>query len=332
MSIMGAFLFMQIVVKSPYPKGWLDYDGQVEKLRTRGLEIVDVEASKQFLAYSNYYRFTGYCLRFQHKDEFGERVFNKGVSFSDVVDIYEIDKALRDCVSDALGAVEISFRSAVAYHFAQAHGAFGHTMKDNFDRRFIMSRVDSTGRPQPSRYDEWHDGLVEETKRSNELFVKHFQAKYSQFPDLPIWTALEICSFGTLSKMFKNMLRIDMKPIAARYSLQASTLDSWIHTFVYVRNICAHHSRLWDKTLAIAPQLPPGRKWDVVRKANNKLYAVAMLLNWMLAHDSFDPGIRANWKRSLTSIMDSLFLRFPSLMGYTGFPADWKQHEIWTSV
>lgn len=47
-----------------YPKGWLDYEGQVEKLRKRGLEIADAEVAKQFLAYSNYYRFTGFRFRF----------------------------------------------------------------------------------------------------------------------------------------------------------------------------------------------------------------------------------------------------------------------------
>ena len=53
MSIKGAFLSMQIVVKSPYPKGWLDYDGQVEKLKRRGLQIADAKEAKQFLASSN---------------------------------------------------------------------------------------------------------------------------------------------------------------------------------------------------------------------------------------------------------------------------------------
>lgn len=332
MSIKGAFLSMQITVKLSYPKGWLDYDGQVDKLRRRGLKIADADFAKQFLAYSNYYRFTGYCLRFQHKNASGERVFNDGVSFSDVTDIYEIDKTLRDCISDALGAVEISFRSAVAYHFAEAHGAFGHTVRDNFDRRFVSPRTDPTGRTLPSLYDEWHEELVSETKRSNELFVRHFEKKYLQFPDLPIWAALEICSFGTLSKMFKNMLRLDMRPIAARYSLQASTLDSCMHSFVYVRNICAHHSRLWDKMFAISPQLPPGKMWDVVRKANNRIYSIAMLLNWMLSHDSFGQKVHSEWKTRFESVVDSFFARFPNLVHYTGIPPDWKAQKIWSSV
>lgn len=166
---------MQIVVKTPYPKGWIDYDAQVEKLKMRGLDVADDNIAKRFLSYSNYYRFTGYCLRFQHVDvQTGERIFNKNVSFSDITDLYSIDRELRDCIADALESIEISFRSAVAYHFAAAHGAFGHTVRDNFARRFIECPTDTNGNPLPSQYDEWHDGLVSETKRSNELFVKHF--------------------------------------------------------------------------------------------------------------------------------------------------------------
>ncbi len=212
---------MEIYVKQTYPKVWLNYDGQVSKLINRGLDIPDVNVAKEFLSYSNYYRFTGYCLRFQHIDpKTGDRIFNSGVAYSDIIDIYNIDKRLRECIANALGAVEISLRSAIAYHFAESHGPFGHTLRDNFDRKFILTRVDDSGREVPSKYDEWHDGLISETKRSNELFVTHFKKKYMQFPDLPIWTALEICSFGTLSKLFQNMLRLDMRPIAARYSLQ----------------------------------------------------------------------------------------------------------------
>lgn len=262
----------------------------------------------------------------------GERVFNKGVSFLDIMDLYCIDRELRDCIADALETVEISFRSAVAYNFAAAHGPFGHTMRDNFDRRFIAHLSDSHEGLLPSRYDQWHDDLVKETRRSNELFVKHFEERYSQFPDLPIWTALEICSFGTLSRMFANMLRVYMKPIAAHYSLQTSTLDSWIHTFVYVRNICAHHSQLWDKTFAISPQLPPGKMWDVVRPFSKRLYSIVMLLNWMLAHDSVGGKVHTDWKRRIEGIMRSFVDRFPALLRHTGFPPDWETNAVWSST
>lgn len=329
---MGAFFNMSnIVVKAPYSKPWIDYEAQIDKLRSRGLQIDDENFAKQFLSYSNYYRFTGYCLRFQYKDQHTqERVFSSNISFSQVTDLYNIDKQLRNCISDALELIEVSFRSAVAYHFAESYGPFGHTIKDNFDRKFVHRPTGEDGKLEKSGYDIWHADLIKETERSKELFVTHFKDRYSQYPDLPIWTALEICSFGTLSKMFKNMLRVDMRPIAERYKLQASTLDTWIHTFVYVRNICAHHSRLWDKKLSIKPQLPPGKIWDPVRNSSDKLYSIAMLLNWILAYDSFDKQEVSSWKKQFEEIMDTLFQKFPTLAGYTGFPLNWKSQKIWT--
>lgn len=124
---MGAFFNMSnIVIKAPYPKPWIDYEAQIDKLRSRGLQIDDENFAKQFLSYSNYYRFTGYCLRFQYKDQqTQERVFSSNTSFSQITDLYNIDKRLRNCISDALELIEVSFRSAVAYHFAESHGPFG---------------------------------------------------------------------------------------------------------------------------------------------------------------------------------------------------------------
>lgn len=330
---MGAFFAMQIVVKKPYSKIWRSYADQVGLLRARGLVIVDEEAAKKFLAYSNYYRFTGYCLRFQSIDpDSGERLFNPGTTFEDVIAVYDFDKELRDCISSALESIEISVRASVAYNFSEAHGPFGHLRDDNFARPFAAKFYNSNGGVDSSRYDEWHRDLVSETHRSNELFVRHFEQNYLQFPDLPIWTALEICSFGTLSKMFANMLKLDMRPVAAAYAVQSSVLVSWLHTFVYVRNICAHHSRLWDKDIAIAPQLPPGKKWEPVRPSCKKLYAVVMLLNWMLAHDSIDPKRHMEWKTRIEGLMDKFLIRFPSLVPYTGFPSAWKKGEIWSLI
>lgn len=87
----------------------------------------------------------------------------------------------------------------------------------------------------------------EEANRSSELFVTHFKQAYIEFPDLPVWMVTEVKSFGGLSKMFMGMSRSDQKSISSRYGLQPSIFQSWMHHFVYVRNLCAHHSRLWDR-------------------------------------------------------------------------------------
>jgi len=335
MSIMGAFFYgMKIVVKKNFEKPWIDHDSQVKKLIDRGLQVADIESAKRFLSYINYYRFTGFCLRFQTVDPAsGERVFNPGVSFEDVRTLCVIDRDLRDCFSEGLELVEISLRSSVAYHFARQHGAFGHLSAKNFSKAFSRQVPSANSKTQiVVPYKEWHKSLVSETTRSRELFVRHFEQAYHEYPDLPVWVVSELCSFGTLSKMYWNMLTADQTVIAKEYGVPFFVLDSWLHTLTFLRNVCAHHGRLWDKKLNIAPKLPSGKNWMNVSSRARTIFIPALILNWMLAHDSIDANAHTAWKAKLEKILDALACELPQLMYYTGFPLDWKRNPLWWQV
>ena len=65
--------------KIHYPKHWVDVPAQIRVLESRGLAIGDSQSAAEFLSYINYYRFTGYCLRFQTAfDTNGNRLFAQG--------------------------------------------------------------------------------------------------------------------------------------------------------------------------------------------------------------------------------------------------------------
>lgn len=244
-----------------------------------------------------------------------------------------IDRDLRDCFSSALEMVEISMRSSIAYNFSGQHGAFGHLDPNNFASQFSC--------PAPSvrmknrvvvPYKEWHGSLVAETLRSRELFVKHFSQTYAEYPDLPIWSAIELCSFGTLSKMYWNMLTADQTVIAKGYAVPFFVLDSWLHALTFLRNVCAHHGRLWDKTLNVTPKLPLGKNWAKVSARPRTIYVSALILNWLLAHDSMDPVLHLEWKRDFEAVIDRLATEFPSLLHFAGVPLDWKKNPLWWQV
>lgn len=91
--------------------------------------------------------------------------------------------------------------------------------------------------------------------RSQEDFISHFKVNYDGFPRLPVWMATEVMSFGVLSKLFNALKNEDKREIAKIYHLHPKTLADWLHVLTYIRNICAHHSRLWNKKLAIRPNL-----------------------------------------------------------------------------
>ena len=324
---------MSSVQRIPFTKHWSDIPTQISVLKSRNLIVRDEALAAEFLAYINYYRFTGYCLRFMRPpDGNGLRLFDRDVSFEDIVDLCGIDRDLRDVFSRGLELIEISVRAAIADEFGRAHDAFGHLDSSNFAPAFGQpSGGESPVAETP--FSRWRDKIRSEVKRSRELFVAHFKKSYSEYPDLPIWMTCEIASFGSISRLYEGMKRADQRSIANRYGLQPGDMVSWLHALVYARNVCAHHARLWDRSLSIMPSVPPGRQWEPVRAApNNSLYVAAMILNWMLAHGSIDKTVYATWKRDLAAVLDVLSCKFPLLMGYTGFPQGWKKLPLWWQV
>ncbi len=277
----------------PYQKPWLSYQDQISLLQSRGLIITDVQAVIDFLKHVNYYRFSGFCLAF----ESARHQFQSGVSFEQVQAAYDFDRILRDIATEALEVVELDFRANIAHFFGQQYGAFGHTKPANFFRKF-----DHT---------EWMNKLHAEAERSSELFVSHFKATYCGFPDLPVWAITEIMSFGALSRMCHGMLKQDQKAIAHHYGLQPRDWVSWLHHLTYVRNLCAHHARLWDRIWSIKPKLPRAQVWQAPHlPGNNRLFATLLILNVLMgccpdvAPDAGSVVLRTGFAREVEA-MDS---------------------------
>lgn len=317
--------------KVSYSKPWLSIEDQLRKLEGRGLVVADRELTLRRLRYINYYRFSGYALKFQTVDVVsGDRVFKDKVSFDDIWGLYLFDRSLRDLCAEALEMIEISLRTSITHNFSKSYGPFGHTNVSNFDISFSRPRPSASSRTNiriPFR--DWKNTLLNETNRSNELFVKHFERTYSEYPDLPIWVVSEICSFGTLSRMYSNMKNGDQARVASEYGLQYLVLESWMHALTYARNVCAHHARLWDKTMQITPVVPSRKLWNGLQGRERTLFMVVLMVNWMMSHDSIDIADHEDWKRRFELLMDSFDRDYPQLFPFTGFTKDWKKNPLW---
>ena len=294
-----------------YQKPWLSYGDQVAKLVSRGLTVTDHAAAERFLSHVNFYRFSGYCLAFEQPRHF----FPQGVTFEDISGAYAFDVTLRDLLTDALEVIEIDVRAWLAFHFGRKHGAFGHTDPASFFGKFDHANLMVR--------------LQEEADRSSELFIKHFRSKYAEYPDLPVWMLTEVMSFGTLTRMFRGMDRRDQKAVSSRYGLQAVTFGTILLHLVYVRNLCAHHGRLWDRVWSIKPTLPAGPQWQrPALPGNDRLFStlclVQHLLNGCPAIDSFAPDWRDQLHRLLRTPPNTL-----NALTCMGMPANWDQHTVW---
>jgi len=87
------------------------------------------------------------------------------------------------------------------------------------------------------------------------LLQFHYFSKYATPTLPPCWMVSEVISLGRWSYVFsciKN--REDQKAISRVFGVHYRILDSWMQSIVYLRNLCAHHNRIWNRIFVISPK------------------------------------------------------------------------------
>ncbi|MBN2782353.1 MAG: Abi family protein [Campylobacterales bacterium] len=288
---------------TPYIKPHFTYQQQIELLKERNLVINDEPFALEKLKLISYYRLSAYFLPFYSS----KNRFIDNITFEDIIELYHFDKELRILTFNAIEKIEIFLRASIAYSFSKSHGAFGYTDIVNF-----CCKTDDF---------EWLiNDIQKETSRSKETFVKHFRDNYTG-NDLPIWMVVEIISFGTLSKLYTVLCPATEKEILDGINLPSFVFKNWLHVFSYVRNISAHHSRLWNRQFVIKAKIPK-HKQEFKGMVNDKYYTFAVMTNYILKsiNDSFD------FKNELIN----LFYKYPSVdKKAMGFVDGWEDLEVW---
>jgi abortive infection bacteriophage resistance protein len=300
-------------MRSEYCKPPLSVCQQVERLaREYGLSASDREDAERALRAVGYTRLSAYWKDFI--DPKSGR-FYAGIEFPLIWRRYAFDRHLRLLLMDAIERVEISMRSSSATLFALRHGPFGHLDIESF-------RVSK----HPERL-RWHDymcrSLREEIQRSKEPFVRKFFEIYPRHEatnELPIWLGAELMSFGCLVSFIKNQRSDTLKLLAYEYGLPAKVLVSWLHTLNDIRNLCAHHARVWNRVLVRKPTFPKRDiAWQMMRRpaANERIFSVLIGLSYMLK--TIAPQSR--WGNRLKALL----AEYPDVpLRNMGFPDEWQ--------
>ena len=133
-----------------------------------------------------------------------------------------------------------------------AKDPFAHTKPDLLHGHFTKQIQPKTGK---TRHQDWLEKYKLVLGRSKEDFVRHYKQKYGL--PMPIWVSVEIWDFGMLSTFYQGMSVADKSAIASKYVVPDwKVMESWFRTLNFVRNVAAHHSRLWNKNLVDQPKLP----------------------------------------------------------------------------
>lgn len=283
---------------------------QISLLQSRGMLIPDQQEAEHHLRHINYYRLSGYWLPFEA--DHATHQFKTGVGFNDVINLYVFDREMRLLLMDAIERLEVSVRTQWACHLSLNAGSHA----------FLEGNLASNS----DKHQESINKLVAELKRSRETFIKHYNDRYTE-PDVPpIWVSCEVMSLGQLSRWYQNLKPFKLRrAIAQSYHLDDKVLESVLHQLTYVRNLCAHHSRVWNRELTITLKLPRTKPEGLADNFNKsekrKLYNTLVMLAYML--DIISPGHQ--WKIRLHELIDKYAIGSQSM----GFPDDWQSYEIW---
>lgn len=286
--------------KPAFSKPPLSSDEHIKLLKQRGLIIKNESFAKHKLSIINYYRLSAYFRPFYVR---GKEIFKENTTFEDIIRLYYFDKKLRKIIFDKLENIEIFFRTQLIEVVCE-NEAFGYLdMIDDKKKDEIIGKIDK------------------ELNRSKEVFINHFKNKYSN-EHFPIWMIVETISFSLLSMLFKNLDEKAKIKIANNLDLPIDVLESWIHNLVYIRNVCAHHSRIWNRILAIRPKIPK-KKEDFQKLNNKKIFFSLCVIQYFLNYIDEE-------ENSLKTELQNLFSQYPEVSKRSmSFPDNWEELEIW---
>jgi abortive infection bacteriophage resistance protein len=300
-----------------YTKRATSVKEQIELLASRGLIVHNHEEADLFLQFVSYYRLSGYFFHFQKRDgtESGNN-FLPGISFQKIKNIYIFDRELRLLVMDAIERIEVGFRTQLINVMSQKLGP--HWFMDS--RHFI----DYNHSDLIHKLDEVVREYAEAKRRGRpkgELFIDHYAAKYNDPKYPPCWMLAEVLSLQTWSVIYSRLkYRDSQKTIAGAFGVSNEVLASWLHCMTYLRNLCAHHGRLWRRIFTIKPMKAVAYQQQL--RDNGKFYAQAVILFVLLKKVS----PKTEWAKR----MAELFSRHPDVCPKeVGFPADWGNDSFW---
>lgn len=312
--------------KRVYDKPPKSFADQLQQLKERNLWVTNEAKALDFLSQISYYRLSAYFLPYQKTKDW----FDNGTTFKQIIDTYSFDRELRLLVFDCIERIEVAIRTQFIYcmatHYNDSH------WQDN-QSLFVTPYYNKVGN-LVDPYSDFQSIISKaKTARRPEVFIKHYIDNYNSPNNPPSWMCFELLTIGELSHLYRGLKNLeDKKRIARFFGLHHTVFTSWLHALTYVRNICAHHSRFWNKDLAVEPMKikKTTKPWISEKYNNNKrVFYFLCVLKYFL--------VRVNPDNHLTEKLEVLFNKYPDVpIKYIGIPSDgkgnllqWQEEPLW---
>lgn len=297
-----------------------DLPAQFDRLKQRGLVISDDEQAKALLENIGYYRFSAYTYPFREGNP--REQFKSGTTLEQIIRVYDFDRELRFLVVDAIERAEVGIRSRIVnqscLHLGNPHWFMDSShFHPQFNHAALIRKLEGH---LDIRYDRKTKARIMPVDHP-EKFIEHYYSKYGDPYLPPFWMSAEVLTLGSISHLFQGIGDPKLKKmIADPFGVPAKILASWLHSTSHLRNICAHHGRLWNRKFSISP--PRSKKHRGILHHPHRFEGHSVVLIDIL--DVCSPG--HSWRSRLEQLLD----KYPEIdhkaMGYVD---NWKQEPFW---
>jgi abortive infection bacteriophage resistance protein len=287
----------------------------VQRLISRGMVIEDIPNAEHILNHINYYRLSAYWRIFENNPVIEGHIFRPGTTLDRVERMYRFDSEIRHLLMKEIEKVEASLRRGWAGHLSLKYGAFAHQNRGLFTNQGMWAKS--------------LEKLKEDYGRSEEQFAKHYLANYPNLELPPIWVCTELLTLGSLSKLIVNLAEPkDRQAISRSYYLDEVVFMSFLHHLVILRNMVAHHSRIWNRRFVFRFKLPKNPilglcdSFNLDKEKVNSLYNTLVMITYL----SMKIDLKSTTSRQIIELLG----RYPEIDPRSmGFPPRWQEMRIW---
>lgn len=273
----------------PYTKLHATPAQRITHLRTKGLTISRPNVAAKKIEAIGYERLRIYFLSRRQHGVAG-KPFIAGTTYQDIISLYECDTRLRDACFSAVGHFELLLRNAISEVLSHMHGS--HPYCDERAYKNAASNLEAL------------QTFVRVYEKSKDGRANHYRQTYSIPIMPPIWTMKEFLTFGSASYLYQRLEGSVRTAIAAQFGVNSGAVfKNWIECLVDLRNICAHHDRLFNRSFQKQPITLQSTLVPTAR--SNKLKAILQCLDYMLQ--------KRGMKSNITSDVQKIIGKYPNV-------------------
>lgn len=261
-----------------YTKPYRTPAQRVAHLRSRGLTVRRPALATQRIEQIGYERLRIYFIS-RRQSGLPGRPFIPGTTYDDIIRLHDCDHLIRKICFEAVARFELLFRNTLSEVLSQQHGSHPWSVPGIFrdassERQAYQTLL----------------GVVAQTKDPR---IAHYIATYGQPMLPPVWTIKEVLTFGAAARLYKTLAGPLRGAIASAFGVSKEPVfQSWLECLVDLRNICAHHDRLFNRHFQKQPQSL--RAAGVPTAPKNSLKALLQCLDYLLAHRGLTAALTTN--------------------------------------